>query len=86
MPGSWCPSPITAVRRRSLVGWAVLMLIFSLPDASASSLNELLPLRVPGGVIPVLSLALLAVWSWVIAAAGVHRPRAFISDAIAASR
>ena len=36
----------------SLTGWALLILLFSLPDASAASVCEMIPLRSAGAVLP----------------------------------
>jgi hypothetical protein len=47
-----------------LAGWAMLVLVLSLPDAAAAELSLLLSLPSPsGGVTPLPSLSLLFVWS-----------------------
>jgi hypothetical protein len=69
----------------SLAGWAGLMLLFSLPDASAAWFSEVLPIRVPGAVLPVLSIGLLVTWGWLVGAAGRRPSASAVPDVIAAA-
>nr|MBA2302323.1 hypothetical protein [Acidobacteriota bacterium] len=46
--------------------WATLMLLLSLPDGSAAWFSQLLPIRFPGGVLPVVSVGLVVLWGWVV--------------------
>jgi hypothetical protein len=50
----------------SLVVWALLILLLSLPDASAADISGALRLYLPSGpLLPATSAALLALWGWV---------------------
>jgi hypothetical protein len=50
--------------------WATLMMLLSLPDGSAAWFSEVLPIRFPGGVLPIVSVALVMLWGWVVTVAG----------------
>ena len=63
----------------SLVAWATLVLLLSLPDASAATISQFLAIPSPSGaIVPVTSLAILALWGSVTFGqpAERHQPRA----------
>jgi Glycosyltransferase family 87 len=67
--------PILVVCRRivrngsalALAGWALLVLLLSLPDPAVAHLHDLQVMLSPGlATIPVVSLGLIALWAWLV--------------------